>query len=219
MTVVLKGSQVAHEYSLFGQKTAPDLLKSEIDAAGLATALDYITTEEITDADGATTDLVCSCVFADALSDADKTTLDGLVGSHTGVRTTAVFYASSKMIDDEILLVGSDWSDLAGVVSNPAFFSTDVASMVGKIIGAMLVTGTGAQLRLIETAPDKSVVDMTPTPYDLLDTAGAYVAQSFMTQVAPRPTSNIYTLQGKLGLATLAAIKFTSLTLLRIKTE
>ncbi|MGH8476826.1 MAG: hypothetical protein ACRER2_13840, partial [Methylococcales bacterium] len=70
----------------------------------------------------------------------------------------------------------------------------------------------GAELRVVEINGGTTVA--IGGPFSLQDTTGAWAIFQFLTGVAPRPRTNTYILLGRLNTATLASVRFVSMSLL-----
>lgn len=125
------------------------------------------------------------------------------------------FLASSKMVENEVTVTEvATWQVLGGVVTTPGFFAP-VAQLVGRIVGQALVSGAGAELRVVEKSngfPDAVVLG----PAAIADSAGAWKVVNVNSNATPRSRTNLYELQGRLNGAVSMKVRYMSLTLLRV---
>jgi len=188
----------------FSNGVAPDRFAAEIEAV-LAAKPTIISVQPETDD--------CVVVFEDEV---DKPTLDAIVSAHSGQKIPSViFQASSLLVGKETEVTETDtWEDLGGVVTNPLFFIPDVAHILARVVGQIAVQGTGAKFRIVKE-------DNTPISdeYDAPDTSGAWTAFVFHSHQPPDVGAGeqLFRLQAKLGAATSAKARYTSMTLLEIK--
>lgn len=121
--------------------------------------------------------------------------------------------ASVSLVPLEAVLVNPDDYDLlGGVVSNPSAFLPDIKRAFGLLNGAFRVDGDGAALRVVE---DKAGVRRVMGEFVLGDTAGAWVPQKFKTESpSASDVDMVYTLEGTLGGAKSASVRFVSLSLM-----
>lgn len=135
------------------------------------------------------------------------------------VQTQLVFRASSKIVELEQVLTNTTGFDtLGGVVTTPTFFVANPAMIVGRCVGAFKAVGTGAQLQILEILEDGTVNNLTPTPFDIPDSADEWKNQGFNIQVPPSAGMNRYLLEGKLNGATSASVEFVSMSIMEIVT-
>lgn len=124
-----------------------------------------------------------------------------------------VFKASSKMVNLPVAVIETtNWQDLGGVTTTPAFFVPDLTKAVGRAVGCAKTNGSGVQLRMVEiiAGVDTPISD----PFDVPDGAGVAADFGFYTNTAPQSGRRVYKIQGRLQGATDAEIMFTSMTLL-----
>lgn len=161
--------------------------------------------------------------FADALTAGEKTTLDGdttgpaggLLAAH-GAVPRYQFKASAKLFSG-VKSVTSDptFEEVEGVATNIGFFSPDLTKALGQATLLVKTSGTGAELKLVETLPDgSSPVDVSAV-FSVPDTAGAWQMVEFSTNVTPRSGGHLYSLHGRLNGATSMDLKAATLLLLR----
>jgi len=151
-------------------------------------------------------------VFVSVLTAPEIVTLDGIVATvETSPSITLTFIAPSKVVDEPAALT-SQWTDLGGVRTSVGFFLTDANTAVGRIVGDCKSEGVGAKLRLVKSNDD------TPISAEFLipDTSGSWAAFEFQTNAPPDLASQVYKLQGNVGTATSAEVRFASLSLLQI---
>lgn len=193
------------------QAVNEDSLAAEIAASNPAISsaqLEAIRTTE--SEDGATK--TCLIDFDADLSAGDQTQLDAIVAAHTGAPPTKIcFHASSKLLEGEVAITNPSGFDvLGGVVTTPDFFTATLAACLGRLVGSCKAQGAGAELRLVE---DGTTVLGT---FAIPDSSGAWQQMQWFTSTPPSAGTHTYTIEGKLGAATSAAARFTSLSLLEV---
>ena len=88
-----------------------------------------------------------------------------------------------------------------------------VLAIAAAMTGEALVSGS-AELRVTETDAAGVVVDMTPTPLPLADTAGVYTTWALVTTVPPRAGRNTYRVEARVAASgDSAALRFASMAL------
>ena len=151
-------------------------------------------------------------VFVSALTGAQSTTLDAIVSTvDTTASITPTFIAPSKLVNSPIALTAG-WTDLGGVRTSIGFFLTDAAQAVGQIGGDIKTVGTGAKLRIVKSESNNPI----SAEFDIPATADAWQGFGFQTNAPPDLASQVYKLQGDLGTATSAEIRFVSMSLIQI---
>lgn len=115
---------------------------------------------------------------------------------------------SNKVVDQTAVLVGVAFSELGGLVAAPGLLTPDVTKIVMRVVGLCRTTGVGAQLQLQENGNPLSPA--VPLP----DTVGVWTTFAFNTNTPPSANLNVYTLQGLLGAAVLAEVRYVSVNLL-----
>lgn len=186
-------------------KFAPSGLHAAVVAdTGITTALVAVTGENATS---------CAFLFEADLSGSEETALDAIVAAHTGVIYDIKFHATSKLVDDAIDITGTtEWQVLGGVVTNIEFFVHDLTMARGRIVGSAKTEGTGATLQLVEVS---GTTETVVASFDLPDTSGEWQPIKFSTS-SPGSGDLTFRLEGKLGGATSAALRFTSSSLLEL---
>ena len=157
--------------------------------------------------------------FAEPLSVPDKASLDALVAAHAGP-VQYVKTHNTKTLTADSNIMGTDaqaWESIGSFTMDPGFFVSDAAAAFCKLVCQVKTTGLGAQFRVIEDL-DGDVLVMNNPIVPMPDTAGLWVAFECVTNVPPRFGGATYTLQGRRGSSTLAAIKTAVLYLLETKT-
>jgi hypothetical protein len=188
-----------------------DALKQQVDANGtITTELSYIKSAESVDEDGNPTgNFTVVFGFPTDLTGGEETALDALVAAHDGAPPTKVrFHASSTILHDEANITESDWTTIGGVVTTPEFFCPTVACLKARIIGSYNTNGTGAELRIVE---DGTTVLGS---FELPDSSQAWAQMQWFTTTPPTSGTHEYTIEGKLGTATSAKVRFVSMSLL-----
>lgn len=187
-----------------------DSLKLEIGAnETITTALDYIRSHE--DVQAGTITVYFG--FAAELSQAEQTALDGVVAAHQGTPPVQVTWlASSVLTDSEKTATDVDpaWTELGGAVTTPDFFTPNIQSCKGRIVGKVKTNGTGAKLRLRED-------DTTPSGgYDAPDTGGEWTNMQWFSPDSPTAGTHEYILEGQLPSsgATELSVKYVAVSLL-----
>ena len=114
-------------------------------------------------------------------------------------------------IDPKVVTSGT-WEPIGGVVLTPAVHG-DLASISAAMTGEALVVGN-AELRVTETDAAGAIVDMTPTPLPLADTAGAYEMWALVTTIPPSGGQNTYRVECRVvGGSDSASVRFASMAL------
>jgi len=88
------------------------------------------------------------------------------------------------------VVTSSAWVSIGGVVLTPSAHG-DLSAISAAMTGEALVSGS-ADLRVTETDAAGTVLDMTPTPIPLADTAGEWVTWALATTVEPSAGQNTY---------------------------
>jgi hypothetical protein len=110
------------------------------------------------------------------------------------------------------VVTASTWTPIGGVVLTPSVHG-DLASIAAAMTGEALVSGS-AELRVTETDAAGVVVDMTPTPLPLADTAGAYITWALTTTVPPRDGRHTYRVEARVvASGDSASMRFASMAL------
>jgi hypothetical protein len=113
---------------------------------------------------------------------------------------------------DPKVVTAAAWKPIGGVVLTPAVHG-DLASISAAMTGEALVVGN-AELRVTETDAAGAIVDMTPTPLPLADTAGEYETWSLVTTVPPSAGQNTYRVEARaIGGSDSASVRFASMAL------
>jgi hypothetical protein len=94
---------------------------------------------------------------------------------------------------------------------------SDPLRIMTRVLGATAVVGIGAEVRLTEESlVDGSIVDLSG-PIPLADTAGTWAAFRFKNGIAaPRMGDFAYRLEGRLGAATSAKVRYVSGALIEV---
>jgi hypothetical protein len=114
--------------------------------------------------------------------------------------------AYSRIIES-MALAGGAFVELSGIVASP-FMLGDPNKFVIRASGLIKTTGVGAQLRICQNGVPISLD--TPLP----NTADAFAVFAINTNVALGTGANVYTLEGMLGAAPAAELKYFALSLL-----
>ena len=151
--------------------------------------------------------------FAKDLSNEEKIALDGYMqdAGYAPVSTASpLFHASTTVTSEEVAILSTDWTDLGGVVTTPQFFCRDLARLFGRVVGEYRSVEDGAQIRIVED----EVRIMSPE-MDLPSTGDVWTLMPGLTTDQPSLSGqHSYRIQGRLGSATTAAIRFTSISLI-----
>lgn len=151
--------------------------------------------------------------FANEVSDADKAIVDAAIAAHQG-KTELTFKATATLVPAAEVAITEDlsWQTIGGVVSNIQFFIPNLAKALGRVQGVAKAVGTTVELRIVERDPtDGSEIVIAQT---ILPAVATFQAFAFSTDVAPRPGTMEFRLEGRLNGATSAALGFVSMTLL-----
>lgn len=131
--------------------------------------------------------------------------------------TPIKFHASSKIIDGIVEIRNqTKWQLLGGVVSNPAFFITNISAAMGRFVTAYQTEGVGTQIRISEDdGSGDPVIFLRTAPTVLPDTSGSWKQDVHLdTTTQLRATRNRYIIEGRLNGAVSASLGFASITLL-----
>jgi len=152
--------------------------------------------------------------FEGDLGGGEKTELGSVVGAHPGTPlTTYQFIANTKLVEDEKTVTSdSSFEQVGGVVTKVDEFAATLSKVVGRVRGSAKVSGSGAQIQLVEEGSPDTV--MHTSDWDLADTSGAWVEFEFVTDVTPSAGTQTFRLDGRLDGATSFELRFVSLTLL-----
>lgn len=154
--------------------------------------------------------------FAVALSDLEKSRLDGMVAGHMGVDLKLKRLASRAVVGLELSLNNGSFAPIDGFVIDPLELTGTVSRLKIRLSGEWKADGSGAQLQVIETA-DASDEDKFAAPIDVADTAGAWAFFTVDSDVAlrePGATPNRYRLDGKRSGGTASSIRYCELALI-----
>jgi len=155
-----------------------------------------------------------SQVFVQFGSAVDEPTLAGVVAAHEGLPLPEkpLFHASSKMVEREYDVTQTDWEDVGGAVTNPAFFMADTLKAMARVVGDAQTNGT-VDARVL--MGDSTVMGT----FQVGDTSSAWDRFSYTTdpgQSYPNEES-LFRLQMKLGTATTAKVRYVSMTMLELQ--
>lgn len=163
-------------------------------------------------------DLILLMFSRDLDPQTEKPTLDYIVSQHSGAPVpTPKFLGSTKLVENEIEIVNdTEWQQLGGVVSRPAFFAGDLTRVVGQIMGSCLCIGTPIELKVTEEAMDGSVRDII-SPFAPQNSAGGkWEMFNKLSEVPPRDGYQTYTLWARLNGAVSGKVRFTTMTMLEM---
>lgn len=121
------------------------------------------------------------------------------------------FIATSKLLDEKEV-IGAEWSELGGVVSNLYAFENEVNYFVGRCVLQIQTTGAGATLRL--TSANGAIKKPLSLDVSLPDTAGAWQILKINTAYATEGGDRVFALEGKTEAGTTARVRYASLSLL-----
>lgn len=148
--------------------------------------------------------------YKEALTNAQKSSLDNVVATHTGQSpTSTIFHASSKFVEGSADVTAEDWETVGGVVTTPAFFANTLENCFSQATGSYKTSGPGAQLRVTEDG--SPMMD----PFTMNDTGSQSVVFEFQTTTPPTAGGpHLYELQARLNGAASATLSFVSMSLL-----
>jgi hypothetical protein len=118
--------------------------------------------------------------------------------------------ASSQILNAVTPIVDVAFAELGGIVAAPSLLVPELSSLVIRLVGLYRTTLTGAKLRVCQDGVAVSL------ELALTDTLGAWTTFTLNTNVAPSAGLHVYTLEGLLGAAALAELKYVSFNLLRL---
>lgn len=176
----------------------------------IVTDLVKVNSMELTEDDGAPTgNFMVTFYFVSDLSSAEKTALDALVASHTGMAPVKCkFHASSTIVGKEASITSLEWEVLGGVVTTPQFFCPSLDGIRARIVGSYKTDGNGAQIRIVEDG-----VKVLGT-FALPGTASQWTQMQWFTTTVPSAGTHEYTLEAIKGAAGSAFVRFVSMSLL-----
>jgi len=161
----------------------------------ITTALVAVDSAEL-ESEGQPTGLfVVTFTFESDLSSGEQTALDSLVANHEGTPPVKVkWLAASNLAIDQHQITDTDpsWTEIGISVTTPSFFTPNVSSCKGRVVGLVKSNGTGAKLRLREDSE-------TPSGgFDIPDTEGEWEAMQWFSPDSPTEGTHAYTLEGQL---------------------
>lgn len=199
-------------------RVSPVALHAQVVAvSGLAACLGLVVQDATRVGIGCFTGGTIDILFLVPLTATEKLLLDGVVAAHAGVVGSAlIFHASTLAVSaEEIILSGSTWQDLGGVVTSPSYFVADLARATARLVGEIKTVGATVQLRVVEDAAERIITPETT----MANTLGAWALfPAIMSTVAPLSGQHLYRLQGRLNGSVSASIRYTSLSLLELET-
>ena len=148
----------------------------------------------------------------------EKPVLDSIVAQHTGEQVPSPkFLGATKLVENEIEIVNdTEWQQLGGVVSHPAFFAGDLNRVVGQIMGSCLCIGSPIELKVTEEALDGTVRDIIAPFVPQNSAAGKWEMFNKLSNVPPRDGYQTYVLWARLNGAVSGKIRFTTMTMLEM---
>jgi hypothetical protein len=204
-------SQYNYPHTAFANDTwNEDRLKEEVaQNFTITTELSGIKSVETTAYGEPTGNFTVSFLFPTDLSAEEKTALDALVASHTGLPPTKCrFHASSTIIGKEETITEEDWTVLGGVVTTPAFFCPCLDGIKARIVGSYKTDGNGAQIRIVEDG-----IKVLGT-FALPGTASVWTQMQWFTTTTPSEGTHEYTIEAIKGTAGSASVRYVSMSLL-----
>jgi len=155
----------------------------------------------------------CAVVFSAEPSAADKVLVDGAVASHDGIPAPVYEYVTSSKVSAGVINIteDEDWQDIDGQVTTAAFFVTQASDALGKWVGSVKVSGTGAQIRAIWASDSAEL----KTPHSVADTSGAWTPITFFSDGAFKLGTDDIVIQARLNGASSFQIRHSSVTFLR----
>lgn len=179
-------------------------LSMEISATALSAKLGRIDTNSTQ----------CGVCFHSELTTEERGILDAIVANHSGVPIpNLVFHASTLLVGNPQEVHSVEWETVSGVVTNAGFFVKDIANALGRIVGQVKVSGTGAEIRILKR---DNVVLLGPVA--LSDTANEWGVLSITTTPdAPLDAAEtLYTVEARLGAASSLQFRYCSFALLEL---
>ena len=183
---------------------ASDRLLAEV-RASIATVT-HINTDEDT--------ATCDVFFDGELTPEQKTSLDAIVGAHSGepVLPAPTFYGSASLVPGEVSITQVEWISLGGVVTNPGFFDS-LDTLRAKCTGMYKASGAGAQIRCMEDGVRSLGV------LELPDSDDSWCKMEWVTTEPATEGSHEYTIEARLGgEATSVSVRYVSMSLLKLHT-
>ena len=152
--------------------------------------------------------------MAAALSDLEKSRLDGLVAGHMGVDVKKTRLMSRPVVGLEVVLPGP-WTTLDGFAIDPLELTGTVSRLVARVSGELNTNGDGAELQVIETT-DAGAEDKFAAPIALPNTGGAWATFTFDSDVLLREGTppNVYEFRGRRDGAGSASLRYCELALI-----
>jgi hypothetical protein len=164
----------------------------------------------------------CVFTFADPLPAPDETQLDAICAAHTGVRILTSMESSSPVVTGEVTVTeDAAWQNLAEIVTTPSFFSDDLASLFGRVVGEYkAVVGAGGelpQIQVCEKVAGQANEDKISPPADMA-AAAAWATFGVSTDVPVRDGyHNAYVFQARLNGAASFELKWTTMSMIYAK--
>jgi hypothetical protein len=127
-----------------------------------------------------------------------------------GIRQNPEFVESTIVIEGEMSIPSTNWSELGALVTNVAGLIPDISQAVGRVVGEIQTDGT-AEIRVREDG----TTSLHSTVYQHGDTSSAWEDLATSTDTAPTSGQKRYTIEGRLVGATSAKVRDVALSLLR----
>lgn len=149
------------------------------------------------------------------LSTEEREVVTDLVWDHDGIPSPeATSLAMSTLVSLPISIMDSEWVELGGVITNPSFFESQLALLIGRITGEVLTDGE-MEFRLVEVLPESRDVKNS-VPWLRGATGGLWQSVQFSSDVPAHVGEHPFVLEGRLNSGTLGQIRFVSLVLLKV---
>jgi hypothetical protein len=161
----------------------------------------------------------CVFTFVDPLPAPDEAALDAICAAHTGIRVLTSMESSSPVVVGTVVVTeNAAWQDIAEIVTTPSFFTEDLATLFGRIVGEYkAVAGGGGelpQIQVCEKVAGEANEDKINPPADMA-AAADWTTFGVSTDVPVRDGyHNTYVFQARLNDAASFELKWTTMSMI-----
>jgi hypothetical protein len=177
------------EFVSSGGRIAADRLKREVEAL-IATALtetpDCTLSQTLVP-----TEIICVFTFATALTPAEKTILDGIVASHSGLYLNE--FINQSALAPTLRTITTSTFTLLGQMTTKLDEVAPLSRISLTTTGQFSTTGGTAEIRLVE----KTTSGDTTLMSEVLPDTGSTLTDFSKVSIAPSPGLNVYRLELK----------------------